>query len=80
MTKLQKSFNKIKNYTYLKKHQKEQEQIIKKEKENKIQSLNNKLNTIGNSLYEINHKISILKIFKKKSQMKTKILKIKQVI
>lgn len=32
LTKLQKSFNKIKNYTYLKKHQKEQEQIIKRKK------------------------------------------------
>ena len=75
LKKLQKSFNKIKNYTYLKKHQKEQEQIIKKEKENKIQSLNNKLNTIGNSLYEINHKISILKNIQKKITNENKDIK-----
>ena len=75
LTKLQKSFNKIKNYTYLKKHQKEQEQAIKKEKENKIQSLNNKLNTVGNSLKEMNQKITILKNIQKKFTNENKDIK-----
>ena len=75
LTKLQKSFNKIKNYSYLKKRQKEQELYIKKEKDNKIQSLNNKLNSIGNSLNEANRKISILNNIQKKLALENRDLK-----
>ena len=73
--KLQKSFNKIKNYSYLKKRQKEQEQYIKKEKENKMQSLNNKLNSIGSTLNEANRKINILNNIQKKLAIDNRDLK-----
>ena len=75
LTKLQKAFNKIKNYSYLKKRQQEQEQYIKKEKENKLQSLNNKLNSIGNTLNEANRKITILNNMQKKLAIDNRDLK-----
>jgi len=74
-TKLKKSFYKIKNYSYLKRRQQEQEQLIKKEKENKIQTLNNKLNSVGNSLTEMNRKINILNNIQKKLSNENKEIK-----
>ena len=68
-------FNKIKNYSLLKKRQQEQEQQIKKEKENKIQNLNNKLNLIGNNLNEAKGKINILNNIQKKISNENKELK-----
>ena len=75
LMKLQKSFNKIKNFSYLKKRQKEQDQYIKKEKENKIQFLNNKLNSIGNTLNEANRKITNLNNVQKKLLLDNRDLK-----
>ena len=65
--KIKKAFNKIKNYSYLKKRQQNQEQIIKKEKENKIQNLNSKLNSITNNLNDAKGKINILNNIQKKN-------------
>ena len=73
--KIKKCFNKIKNYSLLKKRQEEAEQQIKKEKENKIQSLNNKLNLIGNSLNEVKGKLNILNNIQKKLSNENKELK-----
>jgi len=73
--KLKKSFNKIKNYSYLKKRKEEQEKLIKKEKENQIQNLNNKLNNIENILSEANKKINILNNIQKKANNDNKDLK-----
>ena len=73
--KLKKSFNKIRNYSLLKKRQQEQEQQIKKEKENKIQNLNNKLNLIGNNLNDAKGKITILNNIQKKISNENKELK-----
>ena len=73
--KLKKYFNKIKNYSYLKKRQEEQEKLIKKEKENQIQNLNNKLNNIENNLNEANKKINILNNIQKKFNNENKELK-----
>ena len=74
-SKLQKSFNKIKNYSYLKKHQQAQEQLIKKEKENKIQISNNRLNALGSNLNEAKSKINILNNLQKKVNNENKELK-----
>ena len=74
-TRIKKCFYKIKNYTYLKKRQQSQEQIIKKEKENKIQNLNNKLNSITNNLNEAKGKINILNNIQKKINNENKELK-----
>ena len=74
-TRIKKCFYKIKNYSYLKKRQQSQEQIIKKEKENKIQNLNNKLNSITNNLNEAKGKINILNNIQKKINNENKELK-----
>ena len=73
--KLKKSFNKIKNYSYLKKRQEEPEKLIKQEKENQIRNLNNKLNNIENNLNEANKKINILNNIQKKFNNENKELK-----
>ena len=73
--KIKKAFNKIKNYSYLKKRQQNQEQIIKKEKEKKIQNLNSKLNSITNNLNDAKGKINILKKKKKKISNENKDVK-----
>ena len=74
-TKIKKCFNKLKNYSYLKKRQQNQEQIIKKEKENKIQNLNNKLNSITNILNDAKGKITILNNIQKNYSKDNKELK-----
>ena len=74
-TKIKKAFNKIKNYSYLKKRQQNQEQIIKKEKENKIQNLNSKLNSITNNLNDAKGKINILNNIQKKISNENKDVK-----
>lgn len=74
-TKIKKCFNKIKNFSYLKKRQQNQEQIIKKEKENKIQNLNNKLNSITNNLNEAKGKITILNNIQNKLSNENKTIK-----
>ena len=73
--KIKKAFNKIKNYSYLKKRQQNQEQIIKKEKENKIQNLNSKLNSITNNLNDAKGKINILNNIQKKISNENKDVK-----
>ena len=73
--KIKKAFNKIKNYSYLKKRQQNQEQIIKKEKENKIQNLNSKLNSITNNLNDAKSKINILNNIQKKISNENKDVK-----
>ena len=73
--KIKKAFNKIKNYSYLKKRQQNQEQIIKKEKENKIQNLNSKVNSITNNLNDAKGKINILNNIQKKISNENKDVK-----
>ena len=69
------AFNKIKIFSCLKKREHEKEQIMRKEKENRIQNLNNKLNTVKNNLNDVNMKINILNNIKKKQMNENKEIK-----
>ena len=64
--KAQKAFYKIKSFAYLKNKQIQEEQNIKKEKENKINLLNNKISSLNNSINETNKKINGLDNIQKK--------------
>jgi flagellar biosynthesis chaperone FliJ len=75
LKKIKKYFNRLKNYSYLKKHFQELEQAIKKEKENKIQNLNNKLNSAENNLVEATKKLNILNNIQKKISNENKSVK-----
>ena len=75
--KAQRAFNKIKSFAYLKNKQIQEEQNIKKEKENKINVLNNKISSLNNSINETNKKINGLDNIQKKLNVENKDLKSK---
>ena len=75
--KAQKAFYKIKSFAYLKNKQIQEEQNIKKEKENKINLLNNKISSLNNSINETNKKINGLDNIQKKLNVENKDLKSK---
>ena len=75
--KAQKAFNKIKSFACLKNKQIQEEQNIKKEKENKINVLNNKISSLNNSINETNKKINGLDNIQKKLNVENKDLKSK---
>ena len=75
--KAQKAFYKIKSYAYLRNKQIQEEQNIKKEKENKINVLNNKISNLNNSINETNKRINGLDNIQKKLNFDNKDLKSK---
>ena len=66
LKKIKNYFNRLKIFSFLKKHLQELEQTIKKEKENTIKNLNNKLNSVENNFVEATKKLNILNNIQKK--------------
>ena len=72
---IKKSFNNIKIYTYIKKKAIEEEQNLKREKENKINVINNKITSLNNGINELNKKINGLDNIQKKLNEENKDIK-----
>ena len=72
---IKKSFNNIKIYTYIKKKAIEEEQKLKREKENKINVINNKITSLNNGINELNKKINGLDNIQKKLNEENKDIK-----
>ena len=73
--KIQKAFYNIKNYAFIIKKQIQEEQNIKKEKENKINVLSNKISSLNNNINETNKRINGLDNIQKKLNGENKDLK-----
>ena len=72
---IQKGFNDIKLYAYIKKKEIEEEQNLKKEKENKINVINNKITSLNNGINDLNKKINGLDNIQKKLNGENKDIK-----
>ena len=72
---IQRAFNHIKIYVHIKKKEIEEEQNLKKEKENKINVINNKITSLNNCINELNKKISGLDNIQKKLNGENKDIK-----
>ena len=72
---IQRAFNNIKLYVHIKKKEIEEEQNLKKEKENKINVINNKISSLNNGINELNKKISGLDNIQKKLNGENKDIK-----
>ena len=72
---IKKSFNNIKIYTYIKKKAIEEEQNLKREKENKINVINNKIISLNNGINKKNKKINGLDNIQKKLNEENKDIK-----
>ena len=72
---IQKAFNNIKIYTHIKKKEIEEEQNLKKEKENKINVINNKITSLNNGINDLNKKINGLDNILKKLNGENKDIK-----
>jgi len=72
---IQKAFNNIKIYTNIKKKEIEEEQNLKREKENKINVINNKITSLNNGINDLNKKINGLDNIQKKLNGENKDIK-----
>ena len=72
---IQSAFNSIKIYVHIKKKEIEEEQNLKKEKENKINVINNKITSLNNGINELNKKITGLDNIQKKLNGENKDIK-----
>ena len=72
---IQKAFNNIKIYTNIKKKEIEEEQNLKREKENKIDVINNKITGLNNGINDLNKKINGLDNIQKKLNGENKDIK-----
>lgn len=73
--KIQKAFYNIKKYSYLKYKQIQEEQNIKREKENKINVLNGKISSLNNGINDAKKKINAVDNIQKKLNSENKDLK-----